>query len=127
VGTLKPQLLSSFAILENRRDEISPRTAKLIRDLYEDWCCLDERIEAVTQDIEELSQAEPKCRRLMSVPGFGPLISTVVVAAISTGEAFERGRDFTAWLGLIHDNTAPGDGRSWGASPSGAASICARC
>ena len=97
--------------MENRRDEISPRTAKLIRGLYEDWCCLDERIEAVTQDIEELSQAEPKCQRLMSVPGFGPLISTAVVAAISTGEAFERGRDFAAWLGLVPRQYSTG-GRS---------------
>src|SRR5215472_9251256 len=32
---------SLFAILENREDEISPRTAKLICGLYEDWCCLD--------------------------------------------------------------------------------------
>ena len=36
---------SLFAILENRKEEISPRTARLIRDLHEDWCCLDERIE----------------------------------------------------------------------------------
>ena len=92
---------SLFAILENRKDEISPRTATLIRGLYEDWCCLDKRIETVTAEIEELSQAEAKCRRLMSVPGVGPLISTAVVAAISTGEAFERGRDFAAWLGLV--------------------------
>ena len=92
---------SLFAILENRKDEISPRTAKLIRGLYEDWCGLDERIETVTADIEELGQTETKCRRLMSVPGVGPLISTAVVAAINTGEAFERGRDFAAWLGLV--------------------------
>jgi transposase len=32
------------------KSEISPRTAKLIRGLYEDWCCLDERIETVTGD-----------------------------------------------------------------------------
>jgi Transposase IS116/IS110/IS902 family len=37
----------------------------------------------------------------MSVPGIGPLISTAVIAAIGTGEAFERGRDFGAWLGLV--------------------------
>src|SRR5690242_20791977 len=73
---------SLFAILENRKDEISSRTAKLIRDLYEDWCGLDERIETVTAEIEELSQGEAKCRRLMSVPGIGPLISTGIVAAI---------------------------------------------
>jgi len=33
--------------------------------------------------------------------GPGPLISTGIVAAIGTGEAFERGRDFAAWLGLV--------------------------
>ncbi len=102
---------SLFAILENRKDEISPRTAKLIRGLYEDWCCLDNRIETVTAEIEELSQAEARCRRLMSVPGVGPLISTAVVAAISTGEAFERGRDFAAWLGLVPRQHSTG-GRS---------------
>src|SRR5713101_2208172 len=49
---------SLFAILENRKDEISPRIASLILGLYEDWCHLDERIETVTGVIEELSQVE---------------------------------------------------------------------
>jgi transposase len=60
---------SLFAILENRKDEISPPTAKLIRGLYEDWCCLDEPIETVTGEIEALSRSEAKCRQLMSIPG----------------------------------------------------------
>ena len=37
----------------------------------------------------------------MSVPGIGPMISTAMVAAIGTGEAFDRGRDFGARLGLV--------------------------
>jgi transposase len=78
------------------KDEISPRTARLIRGLYEDWGGLDERIETVTGEIEALSRAEAKCRQLMSIPGVGPLISTAMVAAIGGGEAFERGRDFAA-------------------------------
>jgi len=92
---------SLFAILENRKDEISPRMARLILDLYKDWCHLDERIDTVTGEIEELSRVEAKCQRLMTVPGIGPVISTGLVAAIGTGEAFERGRDFGAWLGLV--------------------------
>jgi transposase len=79
---------SLFAILENRKDEISARTARLIRGLYEDWCYLDERIETVTGEIEALSRTEAKCRQLMSIPGVGPLISTAMVAAIGSGEAF---------------------------------------
>ena len=37
----------------------------------------------------------------MNVPGVGPIISTALVAAIGDGEAFDRGRDFGAWLGLV--------------------------
>jgi transposase len=92
---------SLFDILKNREDEISPRMSELIVGLYEDWLWLD----------EEISQREGNCLRLMSVPGVGPLISTAVVAAIGTGEAFDRGRDFGAWLGLVPRQYSTG-GRS---------------
>jgi transposase len=92
---------SLFAILKNREDEISPRMSDIIIGLYEDWLWLDERIESITNDIEMISKREGNCQRLMSVPGIGPVISTAMVAAIGTGEAFERGRDFGAWLGLV--------------------------
>ncbi|MGH9444831.1 MAG: IS110 family transposase [Terriglobia bacterium] len=99
------------AILKNRRDEISPRMRGLIAGLYEDWIYLDERIEAIAGEIEKIGETEANCRRLMSVPGIGPLISTAVVAAIGTGEAFGRGRDFGAWLGLVPRQYSTG-GRS---------------
>ncbi len=92
---------SLFAILQNRADEISPRMSDIIVGLYEDWLWLDERIESTTSEIEMISKREPNCQRLMSVPGIGPIISTAVVAAIGNGEAFDRGRDFGAWLGIV--------------------------
>ncbi|WP_419797708.1 MAG: IS110 family transposase [Terasakiella sp.] len=92
---------SLFAILDNRMDEISERMHDIIIGLYEDWLWLDERIETTTKEIEKISLQENNCQRLMSVPGIGPMISTAMVAAIGTGEAFERGRDFGAWLGLV--------------------------
>ena len=92
---------SLFAILENREDEISRRMNGLIVGLYADWQALDERIEDITGEIEMISKGEENCQRLMSVPGIGPIISTAVVAAIGTGDAFGRGRDFGAWLGLV--------------------------
>ena len=90
-----------FTILGARREEVSPRMYDLIVGLYEDWLWLDERIESTTREIELISKREGNCQRLMTVPGIGPLISTAMVAAIGTGEAFERGRDFGAWLGLV--------------------------
>ena len=102
---------SLFEILKHREDEISPRMADLIVGLYEDWLWLDERIESLTGEIEEISRAEANCRLLMSVPGVGPIISTAMVAAIGDGDAFERGRDFGAWLGLVPRQYSTG-GRS---------------
>jgi transposase len=102
---------SLMAILQNRQDEISPRMSDLIIGLYEDWIALDERIDAIASEIEKISDKEANCQRLMGVPGIGPLISTAVVAAIGTGEAFERGRDFGAWLGLVPRQYSTG-GRS---------------
>ena len=94
---------SLFAILQNREDEISPRMSDIIVGLYEDWLWLDERIESTTREIEMISKREANCKRLMSIPGIGPIISTAVVAAIGNGEAFDRGRDFGAWLGYPKD------------------------
>ena len=95
-------LNNSFdAILENRRDEISPRMHDSLLGLRNDWLWLDEQIEAVSCKIEEISQREENCARLMTVPGIGPIISTAMVAVIGRGEAFDRGRDFAAWVGLV--------------------------
>src|SRR5215469_18915367 len=45
----------------------------------------------------------------MTVPGIGPIISSAMVAAIGTGEAFSKGRDFGAWLGLVPKQISTGD------------------
>src|SRR5215204_4193914 len=92
---------SLFSILKNRADEISLRMADLIVGLYEDWLWLDERIGSLTAEIEAIARSHASCQRQMSVPGVGPVISTAMVAAIGEGDAFERGRDFGAWLGLV--------------------------
>lgn len=96
------RLQSSFeAILKNRRDEISPRMRNTLLGLYGDWLWADERITAISSEIEEISKTEENCANVMTIPGIGPLISTAIVAAIGQGEVFDRGRDFAAWLGLV--------------------------
>jgi transposase len=108
---LRAMRSSLFEILKNREAEISPRMSGPIVGLYEDWLWLDERIETVTGEIEKLARREDNCIRLLSVPGVGPLISTAVVAAIVSGDAFDQGRDFGAWLGLVPRQYSTG-GRS---------------
>ena len=82
-------------------DVLSPRMVRVLEDLACNWRRLDERIEGLSSEIEVLARQDAGCERLMSVPGIGPIVSSAMVAAIGTGDAFTKGRDFSAWLGLV--------------------------
>ena len=96
-------------ILAKRTDVLSPRMVRIVSDLAGDWRQLDDRIEIVTDEIETLAKADDSCRRVMTVPGIGPIISSAMVAAIGNGSAFSRGRDYSAWLGLVPKQMSTGD------------------
>jgi transposase len=96
-------------ILATPCDALSPRMLRVIEDLAGDWRRLDERIEDLSSEIEVLARRDEGCERLMSVPGIGPIISSAMVAAIGSGDAFTKGRDFAAWLGLVPKQISTGD------------------
>src|SRR5262245_720290 len=96
-------------ILASRTDTLSPRLLHIIEDLIADWRHLDQRIDNVSEQIEALAEADAGCERLMTVPGIGPIISSATVAAIGTGDVFAKGRDFSAWLGLVPKQISTGD------------------
>jgi transposase len=96
-------------ILAVPSDVLSHRMVQMIEDLTGDWHRLDERIAGLSNEIEVIARQDVSCERLMSVPGVGPIISSAMVAAIGTGEAFSKGRDFAAWLGLVPRQMSTGD------------------
>jgi transposase len=90
-------------------DILSPRIMRIVEDLAGDWRQLDQRIDGLSEEIKVLAGEDSGCERLMTVPGIGPIISSAMVAAIGTGDAFSKGRDFAAWLGLVPKQISTGD------------------
>jgi transposase len=88
---------------------LSPHMVGIIEGLAEDWRRLDQRIDQSSDEIIKLARQEGGCERLISVPGIGPIISSAMAAAIGTGGAFAKGRDFAAWLGLVPKQISTGD------------------
>lgn len=82
---------------------------QIIEGLATDWRHLDARIEQLSNEIHAVARADANCERLMSVRGIGPIISSAMVAAIGAGDAFTKGRDFGAWLGLVPRQMSTGD------------------
>ena len=121
-------LKNSFeAILEDRKDEISPRMRKILIGLYGDWMWMDDRIDTVSKEIEDISRTEETCVNVMTVPGIGPMISTAMVAGVGEGEAFDRVVTLRPGWDWSPDNTARGGELYWDGSPNVEAGIYACC
>jgi transposase len=54
----------------------------------------------LTERVLDIARAEPVCRRLMGVPGVGPLTALAFRATVDRPERFRHSRDVGAHLGL---------------------------
>src|SRR6516164_7545385 len=59
-------------------------------------------------------------RRLMQVPGVGPLLASAFIATVADPAAFKTGRDLAAWIGLVpKQNSSGGKERLGGITKAG--------
>lgn len=68
------------------------------------WRDLDASIDALDAQILTEVRSDPAARRLMTIPGVGPISAHAVICAIGDGGQFASGRDFAAWTGLTRRN-----------------------
>lgn len=80
---------------------VSPRMFRLLLSIVQQWRELEAQLTEMEAEIARLAAADPHCMRLQTVPGIGPLAATAIVAAVGKGSAFQKGREFSAWLGLV--------------------------
>jgi transposase len=88
-------------MLADEENDPTPAMRRILGELFEDFRYLDQRIAHVTREIEGLAARDDRARRLMTVPGVGPIAATALLAAIGDGRQFRRARDLAAWLGLV--------------------------
>jgi transposase len=51
-------------------------------------------------EITERARSDEEARRLMTIPGIGPVTATALVALAPPRQSLAKGRDFAAWMGL---------------------------
>jgi transposase len=108
------------AVLATAEQSMSPRICQLLCLIAEEWRSIEQQIERLDREIETIATSDEACRRLLTVPGVGPLIATAMVAAVGNGSAFGKGREFAAWLGLVpKQHSTGGKARLLGISKQG--------
>jgi len=86
--------------LEDAENGLTDEFRVLLAGLAEDLRHLDDRIAMVTERIKRHTQTDPMAKRLLSLPGVGTLTASALAGALGDAQAFKRGRDFAASLGL---------------------------
>ena len=79
----------------------SPRMILLVADARAQWAELDRRIAAFDAEFVRWAKENEDARRLTTIPGFGAIVASALVAAVGHAESFDHGRDLAAWLGLV--------------------------
>jgi len=89
------------ALLEDADNGLSDLFRQLLAQSYQHLQELDHHIDYYTQEMKRQSQQHEACRRLQTIPGFGPIVASVFHSTVGNGEGYQRGRDVSASLGLV--------------------------
>ena len=87
-------------LLEDAENGLTLDFRILLDELRQDLINLDERVQVMDKKIKTLANSHGEAKRLLAIPGIGPITATAIISAIGNGKQFKRGRDFAAWLGL---------------------------
>lgn len=81
-------------------DGLPPLAKEMFAVLATDYAELGRRLGRLETRLRAWQRGDETSRRLMEVPGIGPIAAALLVMKVPNPDAFRSGRDFAAWLGL---------------------------
>jgi len=92
-------LLQVLADAEDAR--LPPIARQALTFLAEQFGGADQQISQLDREILAWHQGNEDSLRLATVPQFGPIISSALVAKVGDASRFKRARQLSAWIGLV--------------------------
>jgi transposase len=101
-GVVAPKGVHNVERLLGMAEEAAlPESARNpIRLLTEQFRDTQTKVEDVTAEIRKAAESDEAARRLQTIPGVGPITSSVFAATLPDVSNFKTARDLSAWLGL---------------------------
>jgi transposase len=105
-----------IAIVEDRDSGLPVDAIATLEVLVAALRHLEAEIGKLDAEISRRAKGNEVARRLMTVPGIGPLIATAIAVLAPPPETFRKARDFAAWLGLTPRQHSTGGKQRLGAT-----------
>jgi transposase len=110
IGAVSP------AVQSHVPDEVRTVVLMLATQLH----LVNEQILELDRKIKASARATDVGKRLMEVPGVGPVLASALVATIANPKSFKSGRNLAAWIGLVpRQNSSGGKERLSGITKRG--------
>lgn len=88
-------------VLADQSNDLTSAMRRILASTFDELRQLELRIAEVNREIEAIASQSDTARRLMTIPGIGPLAATALLAAAGSARQFKKARDMAAWLGLV--------------------------
>jgi len=95
-----PHVERLIARIEDPAEALPAGARPILQVLVATLRGLDQQIAVLDAEIALRARQDPVARRLMTIPGIGPITATAILALAPSPQAFKGGRHFAAWLGL---------------------------
>jgi len=87
-------------ILEDAENGVPDMFRSTLALMHERLLVIKQDIDQLTTQIESLVKSNDACKRLLDIEGVGPISAVLLFATLGSGEAFNSGREFSAYIGL---------------------------
>ena len=88
------------ALIEGEEGVVPEPVKSLAKMLLMQAAGLTEQIDLIEKQIRRRVHDDAAAKRLMTIPGIGPISATAITTFAPPAETFTKGRDFAAWVGL---------------------------
>jgi transposase len=109
VGPIGREGLQGLITLIEARDPRVPEEARICLEfLVAQLRLVNLQVLETDRKIRTNARATEVSRRLMTIPGVGPLLASALVATVAEPKAFKSGRNLAAWIGLVPKQNSSG-------------------
>jgi transposase len=108
IPTGLPHVARLIARIEDPSETLPDAARSILLMLVSTLRALDVQVAVLDAEIGQRAKADPVARRLMSIPGIGPITATAIRALAPSPEVFTAGRHFAAWVGLTPKERSTG-------------------
>ncbi len=81
-------------------EHLPPEVTGLCQMFFDLIAELSKRIDELTQQLRQIVRQNDVAKRLMTMPGIGPVTAVSIAVLAAPSEMFSKGCDFAAWVGL---------------------------